>query len=522
MHARSEVASTLLSVAQKRGIDQDLIQKIYGNEIPLMEVAGFQIAQAIWQEKVHFNTDKQSIVVLCGPGNNGGDGWVIARWLHTWGVKVAAIDVLPEAAKTTAAMWAQKSALVSGVRHANTLEDCFDICIDAMVGSGNNRSVTSESAIGGMVQICNARDMFCIAVDVPTGVRAECEFDDRDQVLMADITYILGCYTHESVVYPWAKYYGKKRLLSLGFETSINQQVLQKKLVDKVIWTHNFPPALCRPRHHKNDGKKIVFIGGAKGMQGAGELAIRAAYIAGASYVYWLAPDDRPETTLQPPGCKALPEVIYSQVADSTELEAWVNTIGRLEEAVWLVGPGLPYSELSSQIVQHVIRFCNQHGCGGLVLDAGALQTELAKDLRLPDNTVLTPHPGEAARLVGVDTEFVTNNRIQLWHQLVETFPDATVLLKGQDTLIGNLHALTVLSGSAPALATAGTGDLLAGLIAGALTDGHEFSVDRVVQAAWLHQHAGARLSQIRPGGWMASEVLETIRDLSVNTSNGN
>lgn len=405
-----------------------------------MQRAGLAIAKFAMAIGPH----AKIIWIPCGPGNNGGDGYEAAAYLKSWGkspivTSVNGLRDCPLDAET-----ARVKALEAGVLFAEATPKQYDLCIDAMFGTGRIRPL--DGLCSTWVQGINSRSAPVIAVDVPSGLDADTGIAATCHV-KADYTLSLltlqpGLFTAD----------GRNACGDIWFN-------------DLEIDTHatacarlTRPPIPTNRAHnsHKGSYGDVCVIGGSTGMNGAAFLAARAAIRSGAGRVYVSILDG---ATIQMD--LSQPELMFRDLS-SAHLDSKTVVAG--------CGGG-------DAIHAHLPRLLTQSA--RLVLDADALNaiandtslhTKLAE--RYPNTTVLTPHPLEAARLMNICTADVQANRLAVAQDMADRFA-CVVVLKGSGTVIAAPGAVPHINMTGNArLATAGTGDVLAGMIGARFTAG--------------------------------------------------
>jgi hydroxyethylthiazole kinase-like uncharacterized protein yjeF len=442
-----QAGEQVLTVAQMRSGEQSLID---GGEsvASLMGLAGTGAAQWVWRV-----AGGRSVTVLCGPGNNGGDGYVIARELHRRGAEVRVIAPLDP--RTEAAIAARQSY------EGQILEDAKGgVLVDCLFGSGLTRPLDAEHA--ALLARLASNHSASIAVDLPSGIHSDNGAVLNEGLPAYNLTLALGAWKRAHWLIPGMARMGERRLVDIGIAPVPGAA----RLITRPRLTA--PP----PDAHKYSRGLLAVIGGA--MPGAGVLAARAAMHAGAGYVKLFALHRSPAT----------PDEL---VADERPLDHLL-TDDRLDSL--LVGPGLGRDREAEERLRAVLARDLP-----TVLDADALVL-LAPEMLAGRSTplLLTPHAGELARLCerfGVEN----GDRIERALTLAQS-TGAVVIAKGPDTLIAAPDGALRLTPPAPSwLSIAGTGDVLAGIAASRLATGRD-SLSAAEEAVWLHGEA-ARLAGI-------------------------
>ena len=435
------------------------------------------------------------VLVMCGPGNNGGDGFVIARQLRQTGFDVVVAYIGDEHAQATDAVsaWASWRA-IGGVTVPRLPQGEYSLVVDALYGIGLTRPVEGEHA----AWIDAVNDMTCpvLAIDVPSGLNV-----DTGRVLgraiRASHTATMIALKPGLLTLDGPDHCGELSLHDLGLDCALVARPSGWQ-VGRALFDH-----LLRPRarnSHKGTNGNAVLIGGARGMAGAALLAGRAALKVGAGRVYVGMLDhaalpldpEQPELMIRSPG-----EVLTGDLATCVA-----------------IGPGLGQSPAALELMREAIATT-----ATLVLDADALNllsqhpdlAQAVHDRSAP--TLLTPHPTEAARLLGSTTPQVQEYRIASACAIARRYHAATVL-KGCGSVIALADGRWFINTTGnPGMASAGMGDVLTGLIAGLLAQGWPADL-ALIGGVHLHGLAGDRLVALGkgPNGLTAGEVIESAR----------
>jgi len=446
----------------------------------LMEAAGWAVARELRRRFAPCR-----VAVLCGPGNNGGDGFVIARLLRRAGyaVRLALLGDVANLKGDAAQMAALWSGAVESMEPA--VLDRIDVVVDALFGAGLARPLDGVSA--EMITQIAARKLPVVAVDVPSGVDG-----DTGMVLGAALHAVLTVTFFRKkpghLLYPGRALCGQVVVADIGIPDTVLAEVEPPVAEnDPALWLQRFP--WPQEEGHKYHRGHLTILGGAE-MTGAARLAARAGRRAGAGLVTIAAPDAALAVyRMADPGNIVLPE---------TELPALLADMRR---NAWVVGPGGGQGEGRRAQLRAVLD--SGRAC---VIDADALGwlSPCKDSLRklLTPAAVLTPHDGEFSQLFGD----IKGSRLERAHQAAAC-SGAVVLLKGADTVIAHPDGRAVInSGAPPFLATAGSGDVLAGLIGGLMAVGMD-GFDAACAGAWLH---GAAAAQFGPG-LIAEDLPEAL-----------
>ena len=451
----------ILTVAQMRAAEQDLID--HGASVEtLMDVAGRGAAEYVWRI-----AGRCHVTVLCGPGNNGGDGYVIAESLRGRGGSVSVVAALPPATDAArAARAAYGGDILDGAAPVQG-----EVLVDCLFGSGLSRPLSDD--VMKILTDLAASHTLCVAIDVPSGVDSDRGVLLNQGLPSFDYTLALGAWKYAHWLMPSAQSMGARRLIPIG----IAPVQRAAALVAKPSFA---PPAMSAHKYMR--GLAGIVAGE---MPGATLLAAAAAMHGGAGYVKLFsdtAPAVRPADL----------------VVDGNALD---QALGDERIAALLVGPGLG----RSASMQARLRVALQNTIPA-VCDADALvllTQDMLIDRRAP--LVVTPHEGEFARLC--DTfDVPRTDKVQTAQALAQA-SDMVIVAKGADTVIAAPDGRTVLARPASSwLSVAGTGDVLAGLMVSRLATG-KAPFDAACEAVWLHGEAARLSGPVFSAGDLAAHV---------------
>jgi NAD(P)H-hydrate epimerase len=494
MPAMNAHPSGLYSAAQAREFDRLATARFDIPSFELMTRAGRAAARVI-RERLPL---AQRVVVACGLGNNAGDGYVLARLLKESGreVRVYALDgrlPVTEDAERAAKQWLEAGGKVDLL--SSNLPEC-DVLVDALFGIGLSRDLSGSAAAA--VRTINQTAAVRVALDIASGLCADTG-GVRGSVVQADLSIAfivakLGQYTGEGPACS-----GERLLESLNLPTALLQS--QAPLVE--VMQRSELAAAFKPRSrtaHKGHFGHVLVIGGDSGMGGAVRLAAEAALRCGAGRV---SVATRAEHVA--PLLAARPELMVRGVAGPAELKPLLD-----RATVVLAGPGLGQSAWSETLLLSAA----QRNLPS-VFDADALNLLAQGACLLPEHLVLTPHPGEAAALLECSSAEVQADRLAALGRLVQAF-QVSVVLKGAGTLVSGPRGQVALCPFGnPGMATAGSGDVLAGLIAGLLAQGWT-PAESARLGVLLHAVAGDQAARSGGGerGMLAGDLLAALRGL--------
>jgi NAD(P)H-hydrate epimerase len=493
-----EQAAALDRAAQERGIAAD----------ELMERAGRAVARAA--RELTGGAYGRRAVVVCGKGNNGGDGLVAARYLGRWGVRTSVVLLEHVAGlREPTATNARRLAEVQGVRARSFDQHVLerelaraDVAVDAIFGTGFRGMPEDEWAAA--IAALNAADVPVVAVDIPSGVNGATGAVDGEAV-RAEMTVTFGAAKLGDVLLPGAEHAGVVRVVDIGFPADLlAPNAWLTEPADVTSWL----PTRAVDAHKRASGVLVV-VAGSQTMTGAAHLIASAAGRIGAGLVTVAAAEGALpsiQAGLVEPTFLALPETTEGTVA----LDAVDVLLDRLEAADALaIGPGLGSHEDTAAFVREVVR----RSPVPLVLDADGLNAFAGDGARIRDrasDAVLTPHVGEFSRLTGVKPRDLDADRPSHVRALAEQ-TGAVVLLKGSRSLIAEPgRRLFVNVTGSPVLATAGTGDVLTGTIGGLLARGLG-PTEAAAAGAYLHGLAGLFAGRELGEGTVAGDVAERL-----------
>lgn len=487
-------------------------------EAQLMEEAGLAVAQEAWM--LLGTLEGRHILVLAGPGNNGGDGLVAARHLADWGAQVIVALPINREPDDNSRELEQRSVMLMPTTDAEgqaelaaLLPEC-DLVIDALLGTGASRAIDAESPLGLALSTLAAGRRRqpapkLIAVDLPTGLNADTGAVDPHTVA-PDLSVTFGLPKVGMYEAPGSAFVGRVQVIELGIPAEAMAMVKLELMTSR--WMRSAIPE--RPENsNKGTYGRVLVVGGSRRYVGAPTLAARAAYRAGAGLVTIATPE--PVYAMSAP---TLPEATWLPQPASADGGLPGETAVALRNewphfSAAVVGPGMGDSDETRSLLWAALPDLADLPQGA-VIDADALNALAtmpdAPD-RVPENVVLTPHPGEMARLMAMTVEDVQAQRLETAQQAARRF-GCVVVLKGAHSIIAAADGRTLLCPFAnPLLASAGTGDVLAGIIAGYLAQGKE-PFEGAALGVYLHAATGESLRRhLGDGGLLASELADEL-----------
>lgn len=506
----------IVTADQMRQIEQRADEMGLPSEV-LMDNAGLAVALQI--KRWLGTLEGCSILFLIGPGNNGGDGLVAARHLHDWGARVHLYLLSRRSDSDTNYRLAQQRGipciLATGDESLAALEGLLSsakVVVDALFGTGKVRPLAGafRQVLEKVRQVKEARDsMKVVALDLPSGLDADTGAVDPS-TLFADLTVTLDCPKLGLFNFPGAERVGKIVTVGIGIPGGLTDDVLTELITDE--WAKGTLPE--RPlQANKGAFGKVLTVAGSVNYVGAAYLACAAAMRVGAGLVT-LATARR----LQPILASKLTEVTYVPLPEGGEGMIGADALDSLQ--VWLPGYNVLLCGCGLGQNPEVVRFVRSLLFSpslsplALVLDADALNALAGVPRwweRLTQDAVLTPHPGEMSRLSGLPVEEIQRDRLEIARRMAYLWRK-TVVLKGAHTVIAAPDGRARISGvSNPGLASAGTGDVLAGAIAGLLAQGLDL-FNAAACGVYLHAEAGEIVRQrLGIAGMIASDLLPVL-----------
>ncbi|MEQ8710389.1 MAG: NAD(P)H-hydrate dehydratase [Rhodospirillales bacterium] len=448
--------------------------------IELMQRAGQSVADVICRRWL-----PRPAVILCGPGNNGGDGFVVARLLAGagWPVRVLLLgdrQALRGDAAHHAGLW-PGPVVALGPDHLNG----GDLIVDALFGAGLTRAL-SGTALDTIRRVSDL-GLDVVAVDMPSGVDGNTGAVPGTALQAVEtVTFFRPKPGH--YLYPGRGLCGQLTVADIGIPESCLTVIAPKLMRNRPeVWHRHWP--VMSPEGHKYHRGHLLVYGGAR-MTGAARLATAAARRAGAGLATILAPEGT--------------DLVYQLGAPGAMVQPLSERQGLLDDPrcnILLIGPGLETGDRTRELVLEACRTGKR-----LVLDADALsafQGEPENLLRaLPDCSVMTPHEGEFSRLF----PDMTGDRLSRARQAAKA-SGSVIVLKGADTIVASPEDYAVINSNAPpALATAGSGDILAGMISGLICRGMPV-FPAAAAGVWLHGEAASRFGP----GLIAEDIPDML-----------
>jgi hydroxyethylthiazole kinase-like uncharacterized protein yjeF len=504
----------IVTAEQMRQIEQECAKAGLPPDV-LMENAGKAFAEEV--RRIAGELDKHHILCLIGPGNNGGDGLVAARYFQEWGAKTSVYLCAkrPDADKNLALVKERAIPCIDGTedkdlnRFSQELSSAT-IVIDALFGTGKVRPLKDiyQQALDRVSEIKNKnRNLAIISLDLPSGLDANSGAIDP-QAPYADFTITLGFPKAGLFLFPGAERVGMLRVVNIGIPARLADSITAELLTDE--WAKTFLPK--RPRGaNKGTFGKVMVVAGSINYIGAAYLACSGALRVGAGLVTLAT-----AASLQPVLAAKLTETTYLPLP---EIQPGVISLqaGKIisnhcaDYNALLIGCGLGQHQPT---IDFVNTLTSEKKLPPLVLDADALNI-LARTQdwwrEVVADAILTPHPGEMCRLAGMTMDAVQSDRMGTAIKMAQKW-QKVVVLKGAYTIITEPGGRVKVSPFAnPGLASAGTGDVLSGAIAGLVAQGLSL-FDAASLGVYLHGKAGEAVrSRLGDAGMVAGDLLPEL-----------
>jgi ADP-dependent NAD(P)H-hydrate dehydratase / NAD(P)H-hydrate epimerase len=462
----------VLNSSQMREADRRTIEDIGISSLVLMENAGRQVVAAI--EATHGDLLERQVAVLCGRGNNGGDGFVVARTLMQRGVSVSVFllgrvaDVRGDARINLEILGRLGLTVVeiddsqAWELHFSEVRDC-SLIVDAIFGTGLNAPVSGlvESVIADV----NASGIAVVSIDLPSGLSADAS-EPIGESIEADTTVTLGAPKLPLVLPPAETRAGDIVIADIGIPAEVFESLEGPRVS---LLTRSAMRELVTPRaheSHKGDFGRVLVVAGSRGKTGAAHLAALGALRSGAGLVT-VATAATCQAVVATMGAEYMTEALAELPGSDGGLDpAGVDRVLELARDVVAIGPGLGTGPATERFVTTFV----DRATMPLVIDADGLNAFTQNPDRLTGregrDVIITPHPGEMARLLGMTTDEVQASRMEIARNFAVAH-HVYVVLKGHRTLVATPDERIFVNPTGnPGMATGGTGDVLTGMIA--------------------------------------------------------
>jgi hydroxyethylthiazole kinase-like uncharacterized protein yjeF len=501
---------------QMQELDRKAIETYRIPGIVLMENAGRGAAEVI--SKAFPDIQKRKIAIIAGKGNNGGDGFVIARHLLNQGVSVK-VFVLTEPkslrgdAETNYQIFSRMKgeviSLPSSKDYQKVKKDLekFDLLIDGIFGTGLDAEV--RGYYREVIDHLNSLQKPIVAIDIPSGLDANTG-KPLGIAIRASLTITFGLPKVGHLLSPGVDYVGEVKIVDIGIPRSlVEEEKIQTHLLEREeIQKWLSPPR--RPDTHKGDYGHLLVIAGSVGKTGAAAMACEAALRMGAGLVTLAIPKSL-NAIMEVKLTEVMTEPLPETPKQTLSLRA-LNPLLRLceKKSAVIIGPGIGTFKETQSLVLKLIKTLDLP----IILDADGL-TALATQTKVLSasngSLTLTPHPGEMARLMGSTPKEVQEDRIGISRKFSQSHR-IHLVLKGYRTLIATPNGEIFINPTGnPGMASGGTGDVLTGMIGGLISQGFD-QLTSLQISVFLHGLAGDRVAQAKgEKSLVATDIIEEI-----------
>ncbi|MEG6520460.1 NAD(P)H-hydrate dehydratase [Desulfotomaculum sp. 1211_IL3151] len=505
----------VVTAAEMREIDRQAIQEYGIPGIVLMENAGLQVIRII--QRIFPQVADKVFTILVGKGNNGGDGLVIARHLYNLGAQVKVLLMAdPEEfqgdAKVNLTVWQRMGQPVYQVNQVNGINIVkvallnTDLVIDALYGTGFRGTVNEK--VARVINLVNTSPVAVLAVDIPSGLEADTG-KAQGPCMKAEHTVTFGLPKLGLVLEPGASIAGTLHVVDI----SLPKDLIENKNISRQLLTRQLISQWFKPRKqdsHKGSYGHVFIVAGSRNMSGAARMTARGALRSGAGLVTLGVPK-----SIQPLVAATLDEAMTSGLPETEAGTLAVTAVEPVLEAcaaanVLALGPGLSTHPETVEFVRNLLTRLTIP----VVLDADALNalagdTAVLEGLQVP--VIMTPHPGEMARLVGLTSPEVQERRLELASAAGKKW-QSVVLLKGAKTIIASpAGEIGINPTGNPGMSTGGSGDVLTGLITGLLAQGFT-PFQAAAAGAYLHGSAGDLAAQeLSQASTLAGDIVNYL-----------
>lgn len=452
--------------------------------IILMENAALKVIKNIDLEKF------QSFVIVCGKGNNGGDGFAIARHLYVLGkeVKIYLVDSEGKLSNDCSVNYNILINMGLKINKVSNIEDLREMrnsineshmVLDCIFGTGLKRNV--EGIYKDVISIINENSNYTISVDVPSGINSD-NGSILGTAIIANRTISFQLYKRGFLNYNSHKFTGEIIVENIG----VPEEVVKTTCPNEFIVSQDFIKQSIKKRQkhfNKGDFGRALIISGSEGFTGAAYISTKAAVRSGAGLVTLACPKEIQNIL----SCK-LSEAMTVNFQQNEKLDEIINKAKAIA-----IGPGMGNNSSTYSMVEKVL---NKASCP-VVLDADGINVLQHNKhiLEKSNNTlILTPHPGEMSRITGKDVNYINENRIDVAEQFALQY-GVILLLKGYNTVITDGHNTFINSTGHSAMANGGMGDCLTGLITSFIAQGYK-PLEATYIAAYVHGYCGEKLAK--------------------------
>jgi hydroxyethylthiazole kinase-like uncharacterized protein yjeF len=516
----------IVTASEMRDMDRLTIEKIGIPGIVLMENAAHGAGRVFLE---HFSPASGSrVVIMCGKGNNGGDGLAMARHLSHSGLKVIVV-LLANASQVTGDALInlgiiKRMGVVEVIEaptpaEYNGCQACIEGCdyiIDAIFGTGINSDV--EGIYRQAIQAINSSGKQVMAIDIPSGLNS-----DNGRIMgvaiKADLTATFGFPKLGQMIFPGAGLVGRLACIDIGIPAAVADMIQSRFVIaEPEVFNSLFREG--KRDSHKGDRGHLLILAGSTGKTGAAAMTALGALRAGAGLVTLGIPaslNNILEVKLTEAMTVPLPETAEGTL--SIKAKEGILRLAEGKSAI-AVGPGLSTNPETTALIREIVTGCDLP----MVIDADGLNALAEKPgilEKLDGKKILTPHPGEMARLTGVNGNDIQVDRIKAATAFIKRYK-CCLVLKGARTVITETEGRIYLNPTGnPALSSGGSGDVLTGVISGLLTRGMPV-INAATAGVYLHGLAGDLLAEeMGQAGVIAGDLLDVIPGLMKSLRTG-
>ncbi len=483
----------LVTAEMMRQIDRAAIDRHSTPTLELMENAGRGIAEQLILQNVIDPALYAQVIIFCGKGNNGGDGFVVGRYLHEAGIDVKILFIgtvksLSDVARVNHQRAVECGVVVNELKNINDIDPHLHCThfIDAIFGTGFSGAPHGLAA--ETIKFINDHNATTISIDLPSGLNAD-NGQHEGAVVRANYTYTLALPKYGLYLSPGRELAGQVEIVPIGIPDEVlNEFNFQHQLITAEMVASKLPKR--RSDGHKGDFGYLLIIAGSNGLTGAAELTANSAMRSGCGMVRMACPE-----STQPILAAKLTEIMTHPLPDVAKNGALaLRGLGEIRQLALdydalALGPGIGRHHETIELVK---RFVSDNE-KSMVIDADGLfalssKMDVLKESKAP--IVLTPHAGEFKRLSGIEAPTDIHKRFEIAHSFAKEF-NVTLLLKGSPTIITTLDGSCYLNPTGNSgMAKGGSGDVLTGIIASFMAQGLS-GENAAVCGAYVHGLAG-------------------------------
>ncbi|WP_053955313.1 NAD(P)H-hydrate dehydratase [Inediibacterium massiliense] len=477
----------------------------------LMENAGIAVCEEILKNI----KENEEIVIVCGVGNNGGDGFVVARHLFHRGIPtkvciIGAVEKFSQDAKMNYHILQKLNIPIHIIqkdlkKFVNILEKSHMI-IDAIFGTGLSREI--DCFTKKVIQTMNDLKKKVVSIDIPSGIGAN-DGKIYGEAIRANQTIVLELPKIGNLLYPGAEYTGELKIKKIGIpkdtfsKISLNVNLITKEIVKKIL-------PIRKKDTYKGDYGKVYILAGSAGMTGAGILSCKAALRSGAGLLK-IPISESLNTIMETKLVEGITIPLHEYKKGILGINDIVKIVKIIEESnVIAMGPGSGNNREIEELLRNILENTKKP----IVLDADAInglanRKEFIK--LIEGHVVLTPHMGEMSRLIGLDIEYIKKHPIEVVLEYAVKW-NVVIVLKGARTIVGNPKKEIYINRTGnPGMAKAGSGDVLTGIITGFISQGIDL-FHAAIAAVYIHGRAGDLAAQkLGEYGMLASDMINEI-----------